>query len=83
MLSAAISTASCAGIMVWKNIAQAAQEETVTPAPSVIMSKESGCYPEAFSLGISVKGLKRFITQQMGAIQLQAVPEKSIQVLFL
>lgn len=59
MLSAAISTASCAGIMVWKNIAQAAQEETVTPAPSVIMSKESGCYPEAFSLGISCEGAEK------------------------
>lgn len=59
MLSAVISTASCAVSIAGDSIVQAAQEETVLPAPAVTMSKESGCYPEAFSLDLACEGAEK------------------------
>lgn len=69
MLGAAISTASCAGIMALGNTVQAAQEETALPALAVTMSKESGCYPDAFPWTLPVKGQKRFFIRWMAVIQ--------------
>jgi len=55
MLSAAISMAACAARAAAGRLAQAAQEEEIVQAPVVTMSKESGCYPEAFLLELTCK----------------------------
>ena len=67
MLGAAISTASCAGIMALGNTVQAAQEETALPALAVTMSKESGCYPDAFSLDITCEGAEKIFYTMDGS----------------
>ncbi len=55
MLSAAISAAACYGMAAGESLAQAAQEEEIVQMPVVTMSKESGCYPEAFLLKLTCK----------------------------
>jgi CotH protein. len=67
MLGAAINTASCAGIMALGNTVQAAQEETALPALAVTMSKESGCYPDAFSLDITCEGAEKIFYTMDGS----------------
>ncbi len=52
----------CTGILKQDYNAQAAQEiqdETALPALVLEMSKESGCYPEAFSLDITCEGAEK------------------------
>ena len=55
----------CTGILKQDYNAQAAQEiqDETTLSPLVLeMSKESGCYPEAFSLDITCEGAERIYT---------------------